>query len=129
MDLIDNKSICVLSKSDSITTQELVNVNNINFIPVSVCCNLGIENLLNVIQQKVETDFKFCSTNPFITSERQRMHIQNALDIIKSINFELPIELISEELRLAVRELEKVVGVISNEDILNNVFGKFCIGK
>ncbi|QGR02128.1 tRNA uridine-5-carboxymethylaminomethyl(34) synthesis GTPase MnmE [Ehrlichia ruminantium] len=129
MDLIDDKSVCVLSKSDNITTQELIRINSIDFIPVSVCYNLGIENLLSAIQRKVETDFMFCTTSPFITSERQRMHIQNALNIIKSINFELPMELISEELRLTVRELEKVVGVISNEDILDNVFGKFCIGK
>ncbi|GAT76856.1 tRNA modification GTPase TrmE [Ehrlichia ruminantium] len=129
IDLIDDRSICVLSKSDSIVTQNLININNINFIPVSVCYNLGIESLLSAIQQKVEADFKFCSTSSFITSERQRVHIQNAVNILKNISFELPMELISEDLRLSVRELEKVVGVISNEEILDNVFGKFCIGK
>ncbi|ABD45538.1 tRNA modification GTPase TrmE [Ehrlichia chaffeensis str. Heartland] len=129
MSLIDDKSICILSKADNITDQKLIPVFDFSFIPISVYCNIGIENLLNLIKQKVEKDFQFCNTDPFITSERQRKHIQNTLNIIKSVDLSLPMEIVSEDLRLSVRELGKVVGVISDDDILDNVFGKFCIGK
>ena len=129
MNLIDDKSICVLSKSDSIEDSKLISVFGINFVPISVYCDTGIEDLISLIKRKVEEDFQFCSTSTFITSERQRIHIQNALDIIKNIDLKLPMELVSEDLRLSVRELGKVVGVISDEEILDSVFGKFCIGK
>ncbi|AUO55179.1 tRNA uridine-5-carboxymethylaminomethyl(34) synthesis GTPase MnmE [Ehrlichia canis] len=129
MNLIDEKSICVLSKADNITEHELISIFNFSFVPISVCCNRGIEILLNLIKQRVEKDFQFCSTHPFITSERQRLHIQNTLNIVKNMDLELPMEIVAEDLRLSVRELGKVVGVISDEDILDNVFGKFCIGK
>ncbi|AHC38886.1 tRNA uridine-5-carboxymethylaminomethyl(34) synthesis GTPase MnmE [Ehrlichia muris] len=129
MNLIDDKSICVLSKADDVTDQKLMSVFNFSFVPISMYCNAGIENLLNSIKHKVEKDFHSCSANPFITSERQRTHIQNTLNIIKTMDLKLPMEIISEDLRLSVRELGKVVGVISDEDILDNVFSKFCIGK
>jgi tRNA modification GTPase len=38
-------------------------------------------------------------------------------------------ELIAAELRLALAELGKVVGVVYTDDILDRLFGRFCIGK
>jgi tRNA modification GTPase len=38
-------------------------------------------------------------------------------------------ELVAAELRLALAELGKVVGVVYTDDILDRLFGRFCIGK
>lgn len=38
-------------------------------------------------------------------------------------------ELVAAELRLALDELGRVVGAIYNDDILDRVFSRFCIGK
>jgi tRNA modification GTPase len=38
-------------------------------------------------------------------------------------------ELISFEIREAMRQLEEIIGKTTNVDILNNIFSKFCIGK
>ena len=38
-------------------------------------------------------------------------------------------ELIAAELRLALDELGKVAGAVYNDDILERIFSRFCIGK
>ncbi|MDQ2779198.1 MAG: tRNA uridine-5-carboxymethylaminomethyl(34) synthesis GTPase MnmE [Pseudomonadota bacterium] len=39
------------------------------------------------------------------------------------------LELLAEELRLAHRSLSEITGAFSNEDLLGEIFGRFCIGK
>ena len=38
-------------------------------------------------------------------------------------------ELVAIDLRTAVDELGKVVGAVFNDDVLDRIFGRFCIGK
>ena len=38
-------------------------------------------------------------------------------------------ELVAAEIRLALVELGKIVGVVYTDDILDRLFGRFCIGK
>ncbi len=40
-----------------------------------------------------------------------------------------PIELVSEDLRLAASELGAVTGVINVEEVLDDIFNNFCVGK
>ena len=39
------------------------------------------------------------------------------------------VELIAEDVRLAVRALEKLIGKVDVDDVLDRIFGRFCIGK
>ena len=39
------------------------------------------------------------------------------------------LELFAEELRLAQRELDRITGVFTADDLLGEIFGRFCIGK
>jgi tRNA modification GTPase len=39
------------------------------------------------------------------------------------------LELLAEELRLAHRDLGEITGEFSTEDLLGEIFGRFCIGK
>lgn len=38
-------------------------------------------------------------------------------------------ELVAQELRISLQSLEEVIGVATTEDILDHIFGSFCIGK
>jgi tRNA modification GTPase len=38
-------------------------------------------------------------------------------------------ELVAEELRLAQQALNEITGEFTNEDLLGEIFGSFCIGK
>lgn len=44
-------------------------------------------------------------------------------------NSKLPTELVAQDIRQAMYHLSEITGEISTEDILGNIFGRFCIGK
>lgn len=49
--------------------------------------------------------------------------------VLHAIDTHLGTELLAEEMRAAMYELGSITGDISNEEVLGNIFGKFCIGK
>ncbi|QXK92297.1 tRNA uridine-5-carboxymethylaminomethyl(34) synthesis GTPase MnmE [Neoehrlichia mikurensis] len=126
--LIDSKTVCVLSKADNIKHQNTVFLFNVNFIPISVHNNIGIDKLLQVIKERSLLMFP-TDNSLFITSNRHRVHLQNALDILNNTNINLPVEILSEDLRISIKEIGKVIGAVSSDDILDNIFSKFCLGK
>ncbi len=38
-------------------------------------------------------------------------------------------EFIAVDLRNAIDSLSEIIGIVTTDDILNNIFDKFCIGK
>ena len=55
--------------------------------------------------------------------------LEETLNNLQRFNFNKEIELSAEDIRLAARALGKITGRIEVEDILNKIFGSFCIGK
>ena len=53
------------------------------------------------------------------------MAVDRALAILKSAGTEL----VAEEVRLAVRSIGEITGHVGVEDVLDQVFSQFCIGK
>jgi tRNA modification GTPase len=67
-----------------------------------------------------------------ITRERHRHAIMAALAALEEAQAE-PLsrapELLAEDLRRAIRALESLIGRIDVEDVLGEIFSRFCIGK
>ncbi|HBD42577.1 MAG TPA: tRNA uridine-5-carboxymethylaminomethyl(34) synthesis GTPase MnmE, partial [Bacteroidetes bacterium] len=68
-----------------------------------------------------------------VTSSRHRQalmeaqaHIQSA---IQGLDQSLPGDLIAIDLRGAIQQFGLITGAISNEDVLDSIFSRFCIGK
>jgi tRNA modification GTPase len=57
---------------------------------------------------------------------RAERHVQSAADVLKNTQ---GFELFAEELRLAQRALGEITGEFTSEDLLEQIFGSFCIGK
>ncbi len=67
-----------------------------------------------------------------VARSRQREALEGcrrALDRAGSLGADGPLVLVAEELRLAGDALGRLTGAIDVEDVLDNVFGTFCIGK
>lgn len=96
---------------------------------VSVASGEGIEPLIGELSERLGG-----LVNPepaLLTRERQRLAVTAAADAIvraAAIGAEQP-ELIAEEFRLAVRALERLIGRVNVEDVLDQLFSGFCIGK
>ncbi len=64
-----------------------------------------------------------------VSRERQREGLGDAVAALRSVDWSVGLELIGEDLVRSIRALELVVGVGVAEDVLDAVFGEFCIGK
>jgi len=51
------------------------------------------------------------------------------LNSIKSVENDLSGEFMASDLRIAEMSLAEIIGEVTPEEILNNIFSKFCIGK
>jgi tRNA modification GTPase len=66
----------------------------------------------------------------FAARERHLRALAAALAHLETAAARLPrLELFAEELRLAQKSLDEIVGEFSSDDLLGEIFGRFCIGK
>ena len=68
-----------------------------------------------------------------VTNVRHYEALKNALgnimDVRQGLNNELSGDLVSEDLRACLRHLSEILGEMTNDEVLGNIFKNFCIGK
>jgi tRNA modification GTPase len=90
----------------------------------------SIDDIQNEIIKKVEEKTKEYETTDCIVNERQEEIIKAIYDkIVCGIQQWENKEIVSIYMNEALKEIESLTGKISNQEILNNIFDKFCIGK
>lgn len=127
--VVNSDTICVLSKADDAINDRNILIGGVDFLPISILKGIGTNKLISLIKKKAEKKFGHDRDTPVITRQRHRSHMQKALEHLQRFNIDNPIELISEDLRLAAFELGAVIGIINVEEILSSVFSNFCVGK
>ena len=132
----DKKYIVLLNKSD---LQSVVDINNLSeldsdkIINISAKNNEGIDVFENTVKEMFfggEIDF---NNEVFITNARQKNDIRNAYDSLtlvkQSIEDEMPEDFYSIDLMNAYESLGRVIGESLEDDLVDNIFSKFCMGK
>ncbi|MBM2840489.1 MAG: tRNA modification gtpase trme [Bacteroidetes bacterium] len=126
----DARVVVALNKVDRLTGSPLEVSNS---VPVSALTGEGIEELKERISKLVTGDIGSQDSEVFICSNRHNESIQNCLNHVvnglKSIEAGMTGEFVAADLRLASESLSEVTGEITTDEILNEVFSKFCIGK
>ena len=130
----NKKTIVLLNKIDLERKIELEEFNLENIMEISAKDNIGIEDMEEriysyIVEEKVEDS----SEKLIITNIRHKTALEKTKDAIRNI-FEtidagMPMDLISVDLKEALDSLSEITGEISSEDILDHVFGNFCVGK
>ena len=123
-----NKAIYVANKSDNLTFEQCSNLKKQGCVVISAKHKQGIADLMEVIYQQIKERFT-ANSNLLITRQRYREALTETLDNLERFSFDKEIELSAEDIRLAARGLGKITGRIEVDDILNKIFGSFCIGK
>ncbi|MDR0773481.1 MAG: tRNA uridine-5-carboxymethylaminomethyl(34) synthesis GTPase MnmE [Wolbachia pipientis] len=127
--VVNSDTIYVLSKADDAINDRNILIGGVDFLPIYILKGIGTNKLISLIKKKAEEKFGRDRDTPVITRQRHRSHMQKALEHLQRFNIDNPIELISEDLRLAAFELGAVIGIINVEEILSSVFSNFCVGK
>jgi tRNA modification GTPase len=120
--------IRVLNKID------LEEVNNVNAdVKLSAKTGEGISTLLNLLKEKTFGNFSYSEKTAIVSNIRHyeclKRAKKNLLRATKSAKNNMSGEFISVDIRNAENDLAEIIGVVTNDDILNNIFTKFCIGK
>jgi tRNA modification GTPase len=97
-------------------------------IALSVRTGAGLDRLLDMLAEAVERRLTG-DGSPALTRARHRAALEDARDALARVpSAPLP-ELAAEDLRLALRAIGRITGRVDVEDMLDLLFGSFCIGK
>ncbi|UHO39536.1 tRNA uridine-5-carboxymethylaminomethyl(34) synthesis GTPase MnmE [Chryseobacterium capnotolerans] len=137
----DLKLIICATKIDEVTPTKYETVEDIfrkaishefDFIKISAVENQNIQDLKNELSSYVE-QLKSQENNVVITNQRHFEALQKSLDAVnkvkEAISFQISTELLAYELRNALEHLGEISGEVTNDEVLGNIFSKFCIGK
>jgi len=130
-DLVNEKAIFVLNKSDLGVENLNPNLKKLNPILISLKNEKNIEELISAIKLKLKNKF-ITSDDILITRERHRQHLEQCVEHLEKFenkNNAEDFDKAAEDLRLATRHLGIIVGKVDVEEILGSIFNDFCIGK
>ena len=93
----------------------------------------GIDTLFEALKQKAIGSENYTEKTAIVTNLRHHNCLkrarENLINARESILKKMSGEFISVDLRNAEMNLAEIIGEVTSEDILNNIFMKFCIGK
>ena len=131
----DKNSIIILNKSDLESKIDLEEIKKCNkkIIEVSIKNNSGMENIYEEISKIMNLNEIGNSEELLVTNIRHKNLIKEARDNLKearnTIEMNLPIDIISSNIKEILESLGKITGEEVTEDVINEIFSKFCLGK
>jgi tRNA modification GTPase len=112
---------------DPAQAEEMVNPKQPTFA-ISARNGRGLQELTNALIQFASSHFD--DDVSLITRARHRALLQETAGALRqAVQIPDELELIAEELRIAIHSLGRLVGRVDVEDILDSIFRDFCIGK
>lgn len=123
--------LLLLPEKDDIVVRSKADIYDGDDFSVSGLTGEGLEKLTKRIAAVLENRALGAGT---AIRERHRAAILRALTALETAKFELTYgiersELAAEELRTAIRALDSLVGRVDVEQILDEIFASFCLGK
>ena len=129
----DQTLIRVVNKIDRCSEEELSRlVEGKDVVAISAKSGDGVDELRRQLRYSVDTAGIYAGET-VVSNSRHYEALCHALDALShartALNEGLSGELLSEELREVLRHLGEITGEVTSQEILNNIFSKFCIGK
>ncbi len=130
--------ILALNKIDLLTEFQIADLEselqNASPLLISARELRGIDKLLSRVGEMISsTAAPLGGDYNIITNQRHLRAVLSALDSLSSVREKLDenesFELLAFDLRQAVEFLEEILGKVTNDDILAEIFSRFCIGK
>ena len=105
---------------------------NFKFLNISAKQNKNVKNIFKYILKNTSINNKN-TTESFMTSKRQFLLATESMEYLtqSKIKFDkdMPFELVSQDIRFFLNNIAEITGEISNNDLYDVLFSKFCIGK
>ena len=143
VDLARQKLAILVSKADKLCVNKIVNLVNryvlsvglelddADVLPISAKVGTGLEKLraklISLATDGVSGD------GAIVTNARHAAALRSSAtalaDVIRGLDQGIPGDLLAEDLRAALENLGSITGEISSDEVLGEIFGRFCVGK
>jgi tRNA modification GTPase len=125
LDLEEDKIIKVRNKIDLVEQKE-----NFEGLNITAKNNIGIDALKTAIVAKAKVKKQ---ADTMLTNLRHYEHLVKANDalteVLNGLDIGITGDFLAQDIRLSLHHLGEITGAISSDDLLANIFSKFCIGK
>ena len=112
--------------------ERLISVSK-NIIEVSILNDEGIDRLYDAISELFNLNEINLDNEVVITNIRHKNLIDKAIDKIdetkRTINKQMPVDIVAIFIKDILECLGNITGEVVAEDIINEIFSKFCLGK
>lgn len=138
LDLIkDKKAIILLNKIDvknsNLENNDKIKSLNKPVVKISAKNNEGIEELYNTILNMFEINEIEISDGNVITNIRHKNQITKAISALdgalNTIESKMPVDILAIYLKQTLEEISSITGDNVSQDIIDEIFAKFCLGK
>jgi len=130
------KAIVLLNKSDldvSLSVEDIKKISSLPCLSISAKHNFGIEEFESLISSMFMTGEITYNDQVFVTNIRHKACLQEAVNslelVIQSIENQMPEDFFSVDLMNAYEELGLIIGEAVEDDLVEEIFSKFCMGK
>ena len=127
---ISSDNVYAASSNDS-TSEKHIN-SDVQIILISAKTGSGID-ILKAVLASSQRDLLADSDTTLVTNQRHAQALSDArtslLRVREGLASGLPTDLAAQDIREAIYSLGSIVGEISSQDVLINIFSNFCIGK
>ena len=139
---VDMKTIVCITKSElshnNLALKENIVRNfqhltsDLQLMEISAKENIHLQELKDEFSNYVE-NLKTTESNVVITNQRHYEALQKSIETVykvkDAITHQISTELLAYELRNSLEHLGEISGEFTNDELLGNIFSKFCIGK
>lgn len=132
----DRKTVILLNKSDLDTVtdaDDIARITDCKVISVSAKDNTGLDELSDAIVELFASGEIDYNDEVYVSGERNKEALLEALESLKlvrkSIVDGLPEDFYTVDLMNAYEQLGKIIGESVEDDLVNEIFSKFCMGK
>ena len=131
------KSIILLNKADlnNVLKENDARLKKItdNILKISALNAIGLEELYSVIEKMFSLDEISIDNDVIITNLRHKNLISKAIENVKkardTVEENMPIDIIAIFIKDILEDLGNITGEFVTDDIINEIFSKFCLGK
>lgn len=125
----DKKRIVIMNKDDL----ESNNTYNKDVVKISAKAGIGIEKIKERIKELFNVGAFLSKNLTFFTNVRQITLLKSAIESLeeveKGINKQMEIDMIEIDLKLVWEKLGDIIGANYTEELIDNLFSRFCLGK
>jgi tRNA modification GTPase len=107
--------------------------NNVHIVEISVKNNIGVDKISNIIKEMFYNDEIKYNDEVCISNVRHKTLLDEAKahleDVVNAVLADVPEDIYSVDMYISYAKLGEIIGMDTGEDVVNEIFSKFCMGK